>query len=142
MKQKIFSICAFLSLIGSYDSNAAVNSWYLKDTVKYEHMRITNIFYAPYLHSPRICAFFTAQPGKQNVTGCAVADNSYYAKNNAGTSPFDEIFSTLRYFYATGEDISVYIRSNAFSDFDTSISRNEIVAIGTCNGWCFGETIR
>lgn len=44
MKQKIFSICAFLSLIGSYDSNAAVNSWYLKDTVKYEHMRITNVF--------------------------------------------------------------------------------------------------
>ncbi|EBH6158707.1 pertussis toxin [Salmonella enterica] len=140
--KKIFFAFALVMLAGASNVYATVNSWYLKDTTKYENVRITNVFYAPYLHSPRICAYFTASSDGSNVTGCAVADNGYYQKNAVQTSPFMEIFDTVKYFYTTGEKISVYIRINAFSHFDSSVSQNEIVAIGTCNQWCFGEIIK
>ncbi|EHI8475828.1 pertussis toxin [Salmonella enterica] len=140
--KRFFLVFTLVMMVGASNVYASVNRWYLKDTVKYENVKVTNVFYAPYLHSPRICAFFTASQGGSNVAGCAVADNDYYQKNTAQTSPFMEIFDTVKYFYTTGEKISVYIKLNAFPEFDTTVSKHEIVAIGTCNGWCFGETIK
>ncbi|HHR5901452.1 TPA: subtilase family AB5 toxin binding subunit [Providencia alcalifaciens] len=127
----------------SMNAYANTNDWYLKDTERYENMRITNVFFAPYERSPRICVSLAAVDGnnEKDTTACAVADNGYYIKNGQGTGAFSELYDMVKYFYTTGETISVYLRKNEFSAFDSSVSKNELVGMGTCNDWCFGEDV-
>ncbi|MFJ7171659.1 subtilase family AB5 toxin binding subunit [Citrobacter freundii] len=137
----IKSTISSLLLFFVFSINANANSWYLKDAEQYENMRISNVFFAPYEHSPRICAYFSAVDGdkSRDITACAVADNGYYVKNRNGTGAYNQMYDMVKYFYTTGESISVYVRKNEFGSFDSSISKHELVGIGTCNGWCFGE---
>ncbi|MDM3448008.1 subtilase family AB5 toxin binding subunit [Citrobacter sp. Cb027] len=127
-----------------FNVSADVNRWYLKDTVRYDNMQIKNVFLAPYLLSPRVCAYFSAENTlnkADDIVACAMSDNGYYRKNGNGTGAYDQIFELVKHFYATGEIVSVYVHKNYIPDMDSSISKNELVGIGTCNEWCFGENI-
>lgn len=139
-------LCFMLVFISSfvYAGSNGVTEWYLKDTVRYQNVKVSNIFYAPYEHSPRICAYFVPQSGNstEELIACATSDNGYFVKNNEGSRAFDQLASMLRYFYYTGENVNVFVMKNKFPDFDSTLSHHELVGIGSCNdGRCLGESI-
>lgn len=143
---KLFCISAVIISVNAFSAesgNKNANNKFLVDTVKYENVRVKNIFFAPYKNSSYICAYFdSVKAGGKDASGCAMIDNGSFQVNANNHNSYPSMYSALLNFYDTDDVISVYLKKDVFKDYDTSISDNEIVAVGSCNDWCFGETIK
>ncbi|MGL4756045.1 MAG: subtilase family AB5 toxin binding subunit [Aeromonadaceae bacterium] len=141
MKKAMSKVVLFcFSLLWAHSSLVAANSWYLTDSTVYKNYTIKNIFYAPHGINPRICAYFAPVSSGEPISACSVADLGAYSKQTEAAAPvYPSIFNMVKLFYVTGESVNIYVRKNMFSEMDTSLSKHELVGIGSCNGWCFGE---
>ncbi|EJQ3115301.1 subtilase cytotoxin subunit B-like protein [Salmonella enterica] len=104
-------------------------------------VHIKNLSYGVYKSAEKETQFFCIElkRGSEVLTVDTMCKVDVYGNHKQG---FDNMLTTARYHYATGQSVRVYYKPNVWydSDFKSGFSSNELIAITTCDssGHCMG----
>lgn len=139
MKQKMKVMLAMLlSLSGACHAGMADYGSYQSN------VRINNLSHGVYKSGSKETQYFCIGLTRDNVTlpVQSVCKIDVYGNHQQG---FTEMLETAKYFYATGESVRVYFKTNVWtdSDFTSAYSTNELIALTTCSSstYCMGPKV-